>query len=153
MMGDREKCIQAQMDEYLSKPLNANLMLQTILKCATLGGKLLERNAHRSGAPNPPPPPRGGPPATRGMGGSPAGGGPQSAKGSPAGAKGHRPRPSMEQRAFTSHPRNEGAESPMLIAEQQDPLHAVRLSLSVAYCGTMLTGVVLVTAASSQRLG
>ena len=45
MLGDREKCIQAQMDEYLSKPLNSNQMMQTILKCATLGGKLLERNS------------------------------------------------------------------------------------------------------------
>lgn len=43
MMGDREKCIQAQMDEYLSKPLKPNQLIQTILKCATLGGALLER--------------------------------------------------------------------------------------------------------------
>ena len=43
MMGDREKCLQAQMDEYLTKPLKQNQMMQTILKCATLGGKLLER--------------------------------------------------------------------------------------------------------------
>jgi osomolarity two-component system sensor histidine kinase NIK1 len=44
MLGDREKCIQAQMDEYLSKPLKQNQMMQTILKCATLGGPFLERN-------------------------------------------------------------------------------------------------------------
>ncbi|KAI9728303.1 MAG: histidine kinase osmosensor [Cirrosporium novae-zelandiae] len=44
MLGDREKCIQAQMDEYLSKPLKQNQMMQTILKCATLGGSLLERS-------------------------------------------------------------------------------------------------------------
>jgi osomolarity two-component system sensor histidine kinase NIK1 len=44
MMGDREKCIQAQMDEYLSKPLQQNHLIQTILKCATLGGQLLEKN-------------------------------------------------------------------------------------------------------------
>ncbi|KAI9848309.1 MAG: histidine kinase osmosensor [Sclerophora amabilis] len=42
MLGDREKCIQAQMDEYLSKPLKQNHLIQTILKCATLGGALLE---------------------------------------------------------------------------------------------------------------
>ncbi len=41
MLGDREKCIQAQMDEYLSKPLKPNQLIQTILKCATLGGALL----------------------------------------------------------------------------------------------------------------
>jgi osomolarity two-component system, sensor histidine kinase NIK1 len=43
MVGDREKCIQAQMDEYISKPLKPNQLIQTILKCATLGGALLEQ--------------------------------------------------------------------------------------------------------------
>ncbi|CAK7272402.1 histidine kinase osmosensor [Sporothrix epigloea] len=47
MMGDREKCIQAQMDEYLSKPLQQSLLIETILKCATLGGALLEKNRER----------------------------------------------------------------------------------------------------------
>lgn len=46
MVGDREKCIQAQMDEYISKPLKPNQLIQTILKCATLGGALLEQQAH-----------------------------------------------------------------------------------------------------------
>ncbi|KAK5130875.1 hypothetical protein LTR08_001596 [Meristemomyces frigidus] len=49
MLGDREKCIQAQMDEYLSKPLKPNQLLQTILKCATLGGALLERKGDTRG--------------------------------------------------------------------------------------------------------
>ncbi|KAM3086577.1 histidine kinase osmosensor, variant 2 [Clarireedia jacksonii] len=47
MLGDREKCIQAQMDEYLSKPLKQNHLIQTILKCATLGGALLEKGRER----------------------------------------------------------------------------------------------------------
>lgn len=35
------------MDEYLSKPLQQNHLIQTILKCATLGGQLLEKNRER----------------------------------------------------------------------------------------------------------
>ncbi|GAB7364710.1 hypothetical protein MBLNU230_g5510t1 [Neophaeotheca triangularis] len=49
MLGDREKCIQAQMDEYLSKPLKPNQLIQTILKCATLGGALFERKSDGRG--------------------------------------------------------------------------------------------------------
>src|SRR5580704_6177036 len=47
MMGDRERCIQAQMDEYLSKPLQQNHLIQTILKCCALGGTLREKNLER----------------------------------------------------------------------------------------------------------
>ncbi|KAI9807489.1 MAG: hypothetical protein M1825_005429 [Sarcosagium campestre] len=58
MLGDREKCIQAQMDEYLSKPLKQNQLIQTILKCATLGGALLEssKDIRSSVAADTPPP-------------------------------------------------------------------------------------------------
>ncbi|KAF3939810.1 hypothetical protein ABW19_dt0202370 [Dactylella cylindrospora] len=48
MLGDREKCIQAQMDEYLSKPLKQNQLIQTISKCAALGGTLLERGVSKT---------------------------------------------------------------------------------------------------------
>lgn len=47
MMGDREKCLQAQMDEYLSKPLQQNQLIQTILKCATLSGQLFDMGRER----------------------------------------------------------------------------------------------------------
>ena len=47
MMGDRDRCIQAQMDEYLSKPLQQNHLIQTILKCATLNPSVLEKNRKR----------------------------------------------------------------------------------------------------------
>ncbi|OJJ50589.1 hypothetical protein ASPZODRAFT_126482 [Penicilliopsis zonata CBS 506.65] len=36
MIGDRERCIQAGMDDYLSKPLNQNQMMQMITKCASI---------------------------------------------------------------------------------------------------------------------
>jgi osomolarity two-component system sensor histidine kinase NIK1 len=37
MMGNRQRCLQAQMDEYLTKPLQQNLLIETILKYATQG--------------------------------------------------------------------------------------------------------------------
>ncbi|KAJ5142579.1 CheY-like superfamily [Penicillium bovifimosum] len=36
MLGDRDKCIQAGMDYYLSKPLDSGRMMQTIQKCSAM---------------------------------------------------------------------------------------------------------------------
>jgi osomolarity two-component system sensor histidine kinase NIK1 len=36
MLGDRDKCIQAGMDDYLSKPLDSGRMMQTIQKCSAM---------------------------------------------------------------------------------------------------------------------
>ena len=53
MLGDREKCIQAQMDEYLSKPLKQNLLMQTILRVASDGVTAMfqKQSTQRSGGP------------------------------------------------------------------------------------------------------
>ena len=117
MLGDREKCIQAQMDEYLSKPLKQNQMMQTILKCATLGGKLLERGKEtRLSAKDDPP--------EVSMSPSPA----QTANQAKANPLARVLRPQLDNRAVTaSGPVNSNLESPALIsADQQDPLDRVR---------------------------
>ncbi|ODV90563.1 hypothetical protein CANCADRAFT_31477 [Tortispora caseinolytica NRRL Y-17796] len=36
MLGDREKCLEAEMDEYLSKPLKPALLIQTVNKCVQM---------------------------------------------------------------------------------------------------------------------
>jgi osomolarity two-component system, sensor histidine kinase NIK1 len=105
MMGDREKCIQAQMDEYLSKPLQQNHLIQTILKCATLGGQLLEEKRERELNPG----------ARREHAPAPAA------------------RPPLTNRALTAAEAlsGNGLESPALLtADQEDPLNRARTSLS-----------------------
>lgn len=109
MMGDREKCIQAQMDEYLSKPLQQNQLIQTILKCATLGGPLLEKNRERELALQ-------------------ADAKASSKKGSGQGML----RPALENRAFTSREPLTGssAESPPASADSDESLARARHDLS-----------------------
>jgi osomolarity two-component system, sensor histidine kinase NIK1 len=115
MLGDREKCIQAQMDEYLSKPLKQNHLIQTILKCATLGGALLEKGREvRQSANEESPNSQNG---TRGTQQHPAS--------SPTPAH---MRPAIEPRAYTTTgPINHGsAESPSVVtADAEDPLARV----------------------------
>ena len=113
MLGDREKCIQAQMDEYLSKPLKQNQMMQTILKCATLGGKLLERGKEsRLSAKDEPIEPK------KNSG---------ARSGTPSAASASQMRPHLDNRALTSIGSVDGnLDSPALItADQQDPLQRV----------------------------
>ncbi|KAH8792591.1 two-component histidine kinase [Hyaloscypha finlandica] len=110
MLGDREKCIQAQMDEYLSKPLKQNHLIQTILKCATLGGALLEKGRDvRTSAKDEPKTP-----TTNG-----------SATPTPENSTLSVPRPSLEPRPFTTTgPITHGSlESPAIVtADGEDPL-------------------------------
>lgn len=99
------------MDEYLSKPLKQNHLIQTILKCATLGGALLEKGRDVRQSPNDESrlPPNGTPVA------------------SPSNSK-EAPRPAIEPRAFTTTgPISHGSlESPTIVtADQEDPLARV----------------------------
>lgn len=118
MMGDREKCIQAQMDEYLSKPLQQNHLIQTILKCATLGGQLLEKNRERELTRA----------AEAATGGRRDNGTLSAAYQAAAAAN----RPSMSSRAITAAEGvTTGLDSPSLVtADQEDPLNRARTSLS-----------------------
>ncbi|KAI9889727.1 MAG: histidine kinase osmosensor [Vezdaea aestivalis] len=58
MLGDREKCITAGMDEYLSKPLKAEVLNQMILRSVTLGLNIDTRASSTTILSLPPAPPR-----------------------------------------------------------------------------------------------
>jgi osomolarity two-component system sensor histidine kinase NIK1 len=135
MMGDREKCIQAQMDEYLSKPLQQNHLIQTILKCATLGGQLLEKNRERELA-------RAADAATGGRRDNPslsaayqsataqATAAAEAAAATSAAASAAATRPSLANRAITAaESLTTGLDSPSIVtADQEDPMGRARTS-------------------------
>lgn len=124
MMGDREKCIQAQMDEYLSKPLQQNHLIQTILKCATLGGQLLEKNRERELA-------RAADAATGSRRDNPTLAAAYQASAA-ANAASAAVRPPLSTRAITAADNISALDSPSLVAggENEDPLNRARSSLS-----------------------
>ena len=119
MMGDREKCISVGMDEYLTKPLKQNVMMQTILKCGMLGGKLLQKGKETRIS------------AKDGIDRESSGSG--HSKSSSISK-----RPGMENRAITAAGPVGGVESPgLLTADIQDPMTMERVS-QVSY-GLMLS--------------
>lgn len=114
MLGDREKCIQAQMDEYLSKPLKQNLLMQTILRVASDGvTAMFNKHARTKSVPKHQIP-------------QPEAGHHVSAPGSPG-------RPAFTERSVTTTgPVNHGSvESPSVLSDNQpDPIAAVQSSVS-----------------------
>lgn len=106
------------MDEYLSKPLQQNHLIQTILKCATLGGQLLEKNRERD--------------LTRTADAVTGG---RRGNASPVvftSAAATSLRPSLSSRALTAAEAalSGGLESPSIVTDQDDPLNRARTCLS-----------------------
>ena len=110
------------MDEYLSKPLQQNHLIQTILKCATLGGQLLEKNRERE--------------LTRAVDAATVSrrdnGSPSSYNRASRAVQAAALRPGLANRALTvAESLAGGLESPSIVtADQDDPLNRARTSLS-----------------------